>query len=142
MAVAPANTWGTNWQAGVGGASQKYADGIQATNVDVAGRAIAAQASLLANFTQAVTSGEWARRLAAVGTAGWKAAAIAKAANYVTGASAGLPKYAAFASQAQPFWTNAQSAIDGMASGNRAASMARVGAWYDAMQTFKQSYTP
>jgi hypothetical protein len=142
MTVAPANTWGTNWQTGVGGASQKYTDGIQNTTVDVAGKAIAAQASLLANFTAAVTSGEWARRLAAVGTSGWKAAAIAKAANYANGAQAGLARYQNFAQQAQPFWANASQAIDGMASGSKAASMARVSAWYDAMQTFKQSYTP
>ncbi len=142
MAVAPAQTWGTNWQTGVGGASQKYSDGINNTTVDVVGKAIAQQAALLANFSSAVTSGEWARRLAAVGTAGWKAAAIAKAANYANGATAGLPRYQNFAQQAQPFWANASSAIDGMASGNKAASMARVSAWYDAMQTFKQSYTP
>ena len=142
MAVAPANTWGTNWQQGVSGASQKYTDGINNTTTDVVGKAIASQAALLANFTNAVTSGEWARRLAAVGTAGWKAAAIAKAANYANGATAGLPRYQNFAQQAQPFWANASQAIDGMASGNKAASMARVSAWYDAMQTFKQSYTP
>jgi spermidine/putrescine-binding protein len=142
MAVAPANTWGTNWQQGVGGASQSYIDGINNTTVDVVGKAIANQAALLANFQQAVTSGEWARRLAAVGTAGWKQAAKDKAANYTNGAAAGLARYQNFAQQAQPFWTNASQAIDGMASGNKAAAMARVGAWYDAMQTFKQSYTP
>jgi|SRR5439155_16509619 len=142
MAVAPANTWGTNWQQGVGGASQKYTDGINNTTVDVVGKAIANQANLLANFTNSVTSGEWARRLAAVGTAGWKSAAIAKAANYANGATAGLPRYQNFAQQAQPFWANASQAIDGMASGNRAAALARVGAWMDAMATFKQSYTP
>ena len=142
MAVAPAQTWGSNWQTGVGGASQKYTDGINNTSVDVVGKAIAQQAALLANFTQAVSSGEWARRLAAVGTSGWKSASIAKAANYVTGATAGLPRYQNFAQQAQPFWANASQAIDGMASGNRAAALARVGAWMDAMATFKQSYTP
>ena len=142
MAVAPASAWGSAWQTGVGGASQKYTDGINNTTVDVVGEAIAQQASLLANFSASVTSGEWARRLAAVGTAGWKSAAIAKAANYVTGATAGKQRYDNFAQQAQPFWANASQAIDGMASGNKAASMARVSAWYDAMQTFKQSYTP
>jgi hypothetical protein len=142
MAVKPANTWGTNWGTGVSGASQKYTDGINNTTVDVAGRAIAQKAALVANFNAVVASGEWERRLAAVGTSGWKAAAIAKAQNYVTGATAGLARYNSFASQAQPFWTNASQAIDGMASGSKAAAMARVGAWYDAMQTFKQSYTP
>ena len=140
--MATPQAWADAWATGVGGASQKYTDGIQNTTVDVAGRAIANQGALLANFTASVTSGEWARRLAAVGTQGWKSAAIAKAQNYVTGAAAGKTRFQNFAQQAQPFWANASAAIDGMASGNKAAAMARVGAWYDAMQTFKQSYTP
>ena len=142
MAVAPAQNWGSAWQNGVGGASQKYTDGIQNTSVDVVGKAIAQQAALLSGFTQAVQSGEWARRLAAVGTSGWKAAALAKAANYTNGAQAGLARYQNFAQQAQPFWANAAGAIDGMPSGGKANAMARVSAWYDAMQSFKQSYTP
>lgn len=142
MAVAPAQTWGTNWQQGVQGAQQKYSDGINNTTVDVAQRAIAQQGALLAGFTQAVTSGEWARRLAAVGTAGWKAASVAKAANYGTGATAGLPKYQSFAQQAQPVWAQLSAGIDGMASGGKANALARVGAWIDGMQSFKQQYTP
>jgi hypothetical protein len=140
--MATPQQWADNWSAGVGGAQQKYTDGINATTTDVVGKAIANQGALLANFTNAVTSGEWARRLAAVGTQGWKSAAIAKAANYAVGAQAGKPRFQNFASQAQPFWQNASNAIDGMASGNRAAALARVGAWMDAMATFKQSYTP
>ena len=140
--MATPQQWADAWAAGVGAASQKYTDGINAVTTDVVGKAIANQGALLANFTSAVTSGEWARRLAAVGTSGWKAAAIAKAANYATGATAGKARFQNFASQAQPFWTQAAGAIAGMASGNKAASMARVSAWYDAMQTFKASYTP
>jgi len=143
--IAPMATpqqWADSWSAGVGGASQKYTQGIQDTTVDVVGKAIAQQASLLANFSAAVTSGEWARRLAAVGTQGWKSAAIAKAANYVTGAAAGKTRFQNFAQQAQPFWANASAAIDGMPSGDRGSALARVGAWMDAMATFKQSYTP
>jgi hypothetical protein len=140
--MATPQAWADSWSGGVSGAQQKYTDGIQNTTVDVAQRAIAQQAALLANFQQAVNSGEWARRLAAKGTSGWKAAAIAKAANYGTGATAGKAAYQNFAQQAQPFWANASGAIDGMASGSRAAALARVGAWMDAMATFKQSYTP
>ena len=140
--MATPQQWADAWSTGVGGASQKYTDGINATTIDVVGKAIANQGALLANFQNAVNSGEWARRLAAVGTSGWKAAAIAKAANYATGATAGKARFQNFASQAQPFWTQAAGAIAGMASGNKAASMARVSAWYDAMQTFKASYTP
>jgi len=142
MAVAPASTWGTNWQSGVQGAQQKYEVGVQGTSVDVVGKAIAQQGALLAGFTAAVTSGEWARRLAAVGTSGWKTASVAKAANYTTGATAGKPKYDSFASQAQPVWSQLSAAIDGMASGGKGNALARVGAWIDGMTAFKQQYTP
>ena len=67
---------------------------------------------------------------------------MAKAANYATGATAGLPKYQHFAQQAQPVWSQASAGIDGMASGGKANALARVGAWIDAMAAFKQQYTP
>jgi hypothetical protein len=134
--------WADNWSTGVSGASQKYTQGIQNTTIDVVGRALAKQGEMVAGFTQAVTSGEWARRLGAIGTQGWKAAAIAKAGNYTTGATAGKPRFQTFAQQAQPFWASASAGIDSMASGGKANAMARVGAWYDAMQAFRQQYTP
>lgn len=140
--MATPQQWADAWSAGVTGASQKYTQGIQDTTIDVVGRALAQQGAMVAGFTQAVTSGEWARRIGAVGTAGWKATSIAKAPNYATGASAGKPRYQNFAQQAQPFWNNASAAIQGMASGGKANALARVGAWYDAMQSFAQSYTP
>jgi hypothetical protein len=142
MAVKQASAWGTAWQSGVSGASQKYTDGINATTVDVVGKAIAAKAALVANFNAVVASGEWERRLGAVGTTGWKSASIAKAANYVTGATAGLSRYQNFAQQAQPFWTNLQATVDGMPSGSLADSLQRVSAWMQGMQQFAQGYTP
>src|SRR5436305_1862774 len=134
--------WADSWSAGVTGAGQKYTQGIQDTTIDVVGRALAKQGEMVAGFTQAVTSGEWARRLGAIGTAGWKSASVAKAANYATGASAGKPRYQNFAQQAQPAWAAASSAIQSMPSGGKANALARVGAWYDFTQQFKQSYTP
>jgi hypothetical protein len=142
MAVKSASTWGTNWQSGVGSAGQAYVDGIRNTTVDVAARAVAAQDRLLAGFNQAVQSGEWARRVLAVGTSGWKSSSEAKAPNYTTGATAGLPKFQRFAQQAQPIWQQASDAIAGMPRGGKANALAHVGAWYDAMQAFRQSYTP
>ena len=134
--------WADSWSAGVTGAGQKYTQGIQDTTIDVVGRALAKQGEMVAGFTQAVTSGEWARRLGAIGTSGWKAAAIAKAANYATGATAGKARFQTFAQQAQPFWQSASQSIDAMPSGGKSNALARVGAWYDAMQAFKGQYTP
>jgi len=142
MAVAPAQTWGQNWSSGVSGASQKYIDGVRNTTLDVVGRALAAQDRLLSGFNQAVQSGEWARRLGAVGTGGWKTATEAKSQNYVTGATAGLPKYQQFAQQAQPVWSQLSANIQSQPKGGKANALNRVGLWIDGMMQFKQSYTP
>lgn len=83
----------SKWTTNAGGAQQAFTDGVQGTTVDVVGRAIANQAGLLANFTQAVNSGFWAQQLSKVGTNGWKSQTVAKAGNYGTGISAGATKY-------------------------------------------------
>ena len=83
------------WTQSAGTATTRYTEGVQGTTVDVVGRAIANQAGLLNNFNAAVTSGHWANRLGAVGTAGWKAATVAKAANFGVGLQAGAPKFQA-----------------------------------------------
>lgn len=89
----PVNEWGTNWSNSAGTAATNYTAGVQGTDVDVVGRAIASQGAMVANFTQSVTNGTWARNLSAVGTQGWKAATVSKAANYQTGFTAGKAKY-------------------------------------------------
>ncbi|HTR78230.1 MAG TPA: hypothetical protein VMH39_08975 [Gemmatimonadaceae bacterium] len=89
-----------NWTNGAAGGQQAYVDGINGTTVDVVGNAIAAQSAMVSGFTQAVTSGRWARNLQAVGTSGWKTASVAKAANWGVGISAGQQKY----QQAMSIW--------------------------------------
>src|SRR5688572_21540785 len=81
------------WASSGAQGQQRYTEGIQATQVDVVGRAVAAQPKLLANFQQSVNSGRWARGLQDRGTAGWKQAALAKASNYSTGIAAGRDDY-------------------------------------------------
>ena len=83
------------WKDAAGSGQTRYVEGVQGTTVDVVQRAIASQQKLLTNFQQAISSGFWARRLGEVGTAGWKAATVAKAANYSVGINAGAPKYQA-----------------------------------------------
>jgi len=81
------------WAGSAAGAQQRYTEGVQSSTVDVVARAIAAKAKLLTGFNQAVQSGRWERALGARGTAGWKAATIAKASNYSTGIAAGKDNY-------------------------------------------------
>ncbi len=129
-----------NWSAGVSGAQTKYVKGVQDTTIDVAGKAVAAQGALLANFTNAVASGLWAARLLSRGTAGWKAATVAKAANYSTGAAAGKGNYLNAANQLYPYEAQLQATVDAMPSGTRADSLARFTTWMDGMIAFKSQY--
>jgi hypothetical protein len=84
-----------NWQSGSQAKSGNYLSGVQATTVDVVGNAIAAQAAMVAGFSQAVSSGRWARNLSAVGTQGWKTITASKAPNWLAGVTnpASVTKY-------------------------------------------------
>src|SRR6266404_2772138 len=86
-------TGGDAWGAGVAAGQTKYTAGIQNTTKDQAGLAIAQQAKALANYNAALTSGEWARRLAARGTAYWKTQSLAKAGNFGASAATGKANY-------------------------------------------------
>lgn len=125
------------WAAGAGAGQQRYTEGVQNTNVDVVGRAIAQQGVMVANFGQAVSSGLWARKLGEVGTAGWKSRTIAKASNYSTGIAAGKDRYAAAAAKLLPYISQGQTMIAAMPKGNIGASKARASAWIDYMAAYK-----
>ena len=85
----------SNWTNSAGRAATDWQAGIQAYNGDWAGATTRQQAVMQTNWQQAVTSGAWARGVAAVGTSGWKNATERKAANYSTGFQAGAQNYAA-----------------------------------------------
>jgi hypothetical protein len=82
-----------NWSASAGRAQAAYVAGIQSTTKDQAGLAVAAQARLLTNFTQAVSSGYWARQVQAAGTGYWKSQSENKQANFGVGFAAGANNY-------------------------------------------------
>jgi hypothetical protein len=132
-------TAGNRWVAGASAATQKYVQGVQDTNVDVVGRAIAAQNALLANLTQSITSGRWARNLAAVGTGGWKQITAAKSAAYGTGVAASEAKYVAAVGPLFQFMASEQSKIAGMPSGTISDSVARATTWMTDLHNWKLS---
>jgi hypothetical protein len=82
-----------NWTASAGRAQTAFAEGVQSTQKDQAGLAVAAQARLVANFNDAVNSGRWAQGVQRGGTAYWKQQTQAKAANYGVGFSAGATAF-------------------------------------------------
>jgi len=115
----------SNWQTRASSSQTAYTDGIQATTVDVVGNAIAAQSAMVSGFTQAVTSGRWARNLQAVGTAGWKTASVAKAPNYSTGIQAGVGKYQTAMSTWLPIIDSLAAQAKAMPGGTTANRIAR-----------------
>lgn len=133
-------TAASRWETGAAGATQKWAEAIQGTQADQAGRAIAAKGALLANFTAAVTSGRWERRIQeSGGTANWKAQSQAKAANYGTGVAAGKQKYQTAMQTWLPIIQANAQAVRSMPSGSLAASIARATQFITLMHHAKQT---
>lgn len=88
-----------NWQNAAGRATTDYVAGVQNTSKDQAALAVAQQAALLNNFTQAVNSGRWAAGVQRRGTAYWKSQTEKKSVNYSAGYTAGAPNYTAAAAK-------------------------------------------
>ncbi len=127
------------WRDAASAGQQRYVEGVQATTVDVVQRAISAQPKLLANFQQAVTSGFWARRLSDRGTAGWKAATVAKAANYAVGIAAGVDDYQRAMQTWLPIIQSAAASVQSMPNATFADSIARMTAFATALHNAKLS---
>lgn len=125
------------WRDSAAAGQTRFTEGVQATQVDVAGRAVAAQPALLANFQQAVTSGRWARRLQEVGTAGWKAATIAKAANYAVGIAAGADDYQRAMTTWLPIIQSAAASVGAMPRTSFQDSLNRMTAFATALHNAK-----
>lgn len=129
------------WAQNAGAAQGNFTQGVEGTTIDVAARAIAQESVLLSNFTQAVSSGRWARGLTeSGGTANWKQKTVAKAANYGTGIAAGKSKFASAMTKLLPYIQQGQATVRAMPAGNVAASKARATAWIDYMHAGKGQF--
>lgn len=93
---------GSNWSGAATRATPNFVAGVQSTQKDQAALAVAQQATLLQNFTQAVQSGRWAAGVTRRGTAYWKQQTEAKQNNYQQGYTAGANNYAAAAAKFMP----------------------------------------
>ena len=137
--MADLTTTVSRWLQSAAVGQQRFTEGVQSTQEDVVGKAIAAQGALLANFSQAVASGRWARRLSERGNAGWKSATLAKAANYGTGIAAGEDEYRKQMTIWLPIIDSAAASVRSMPSGTLAASIARMTAFATALNNAKLS---
>lgn len=127
------------WLAGTQAASGdngSWATNLGNTTKPIVAAALAQQTVMLANFTRSVNDGKWANNLSAVGDAGIKSAAKAKAANYGTGTMAGsegATKQAAFMQKLIQFETANLPQIYAMPKGNLQAGIARMTTWAQIM---------
>jgi hypothetical protein len=133
-----AATAASRYAASAGTASQRYTEGVQATNKDVGALAAAQAPKMLANVTAAVTSGYWAQRTIE-GGAKWKSNTIAKASNYSTGIQQGQQAYqqgyGQFWNYMGPYWQQIQS----MPKTTLGDSIARASAWITAASNYRKS---
>jgi hypothetical protein len=137
--MADLSTTVQRWVSSAGAAQQRYTEGVQSSQVDVVGRAVAAQGKLLANVTQAISSGYWARRLADVGTAGWKQATLAKAANFSVGIAAGEDKYRTAMQTWLPIIQSTSQQVQSMPNASFQDSLNRMTAFATALHNAKLS---
>ena len=125
------------WRDSAAQGQSRYQEGVQATQVDVVGRAVAAQPKMLANVTQAITSGRWARRLQEVGTQGWKAKTLAKVGNYSTGIAAGADEYQRAMQTWLPIIQSAAASVQSMPNASFQDSLNRMTAYATALHNAK-----
>ncbi len=125
------------WAESASAGQQRYTEGVQNTQVDVVGRAVAAQPKMLQNLTQAITSGRWARRLQERGTQGWKAATVAKAQNYATGIAAGRDEYQRAMQEWLPIIQSAAASVQSMPNTSFQDSLNRMNAFATALHNAK-----
>ncbi len=136
-AIIDAQSYADKWSQRTSAASQDYATGVAQTDKDPTALAIAAQARLLQNFTQSVTSGQWANGLRQVGKGGWQAAVAAKGvANFQNGVAAARDKVAAAAGPLLAFEANLQRQVQGMPNVTDADREARMLAWIRGMRQY------
>lgn len=126
------------WDASTSQGQQTWADNLGNTTKPIVAAAIAQRAIMQSNFTAATQpGGRWETNLSAVGDAGIKAAARAKAQNYGTGVSQAQPKFLAAITKILAYEQAGLPAIYAMPKGTIAAGKARASAWIDYMAAGK-----
>lgn len=127
------------WLAGTAaasGANGSWAENLGTTTKPIVARAIEQKQTMLTNFQRSVQDGKWENNLAAVGDAGIKAAAKAKADNYGTGTAAGSPgatKFNSVLGRIIAYEASNLPQIYSMPKGTLAQGKARMNAWADIM---------
>ncbi len=89
------------WKAGMAKGGAKWSQGVQQTTKNPMALAAAQADKMLANVSNAVTSGMWAQKLNATPVSFWRQQCQNAQASFAQGGNKGETKYNAFATQAQ-----------------------------------------
>jgi hypothetical protein len=126
------------WDASTSQGQQTWVDNLTRTTKPIVAAAVAQRGIMQSNFQAATAPGGiWQSRLEAVGDAGIKSAAAAKAANYGTGVSQAQPKFLAAITKILAYEAQGLPAIYAMPKGTTAAGVARASAWIQYMAAGK-----
>lgn len=126
------------WDASTAQGQQTWLQNLQQTTKPITAAAVAQRAVMQSNFQSATApGGVWESRLTAVGDAGIKAAAAAKANNYATGVQQAQPKFQAAITKILAYEAAGLPAIESMPSGTTEAGVARASAWIRYMAAGK-----
>lgn len=131
--IASAQQAADAWEQNASQAQTKWATNLQNTQKPIVAAAIAQQNVAAQNYAAALNSGRWANALNAVGDAGVKAAAAAKAANYGTGISSSKSKYQSKIGPLLSYISAGLPQLESMPSGTTQAGVARATFWIQYM---------
>lgn len=127
------------WSANYAGSQAAITAGVNNPARDPTAAAIAAQDRLLANLTQAFTSGRWAKALAQAGLKGWQNGMLQKTIPSLgTRATAGQPHVAAFLQAWSAFIDQTRASLP--PRGTYEQNKQRATSWIDAEHAVKGKY--
>src|SRR5438445_3533301 len=131
--IATAQQAADAWESQSQAATQKWSTNLQQTTKPITQAAIDNLGVAKMNYAASIDSGRLAAALRAVGDAGVKAAAAAKAGNYGTGVSTAKPKYLAKIGPLLSYIAAGLPTLESMPSGTTAAGVARATYWIQYM---------
>lgn len=133
-----AQAWANNWATKMSNAAGSMTTGANGVIVAPGELATAPDkvAKMKTRWNARVDDGSWAQATRAVTKDEWARKYIAKGIpNAMTAIPVAKPNVQSFAASAIPVFQAAQAMVKAMPKATRADSLARVGAWMDAMQT-------
>lgn len=137
--VTPAE-YAEKWKRRLSGSTEDIRRGVNKVTQAPGQSAAAAQDRMLAGVNDAVTSGRWARKTAAVTLEQWKGAALEKGLGRIaSGATAAESKMARTAQTLLPAVDAAAAAARSMPKGTIEDSIARAGEFMRRMRAFKDN---